>query len=138
MLESDDRGMSFAELEVLTLKELASYLKVSTESLRTLIKRGEIPAARVGNQYRFRKDLIDLWLKTNSFRIFQPGNKLFDDFRIRCLKLMETENLSLEEKDRFNRILYLSLPPSGLEEFSPSTPLSTETEEVEDLQDELL
>ena len=50
------------EDEILTIKETSAYLKVSVESLRTLIRRQEIPVSRVGNQYRFRKDLIDAWL----------------------------------------------------------------------------
>ena len=133
-------AMALAESEILTLKELATYLKVSSESLRTLIKLGEIPAARVGNQYRFRKDLIDLWLKTDSFTIFQPGNQLFDDFRIRCLKLMDAQKLSPQEKDRFSQILYLSLPPSGIiaKQESPAEGSGEKSEETEALLDELL
>lgn len=48
--------------EILTLKETSQYLKVSSESLRALIKRREIPAARVGNQWRFKKSLVDQWI----------------------------------------------------------------------------
>ena len=48
--------------EILTLKETSKYLKISSESLRSLIKRHEIPVAKVGHQWRFKKSLVDQWI----------------------------------------------------------------------------
>lgn len=48
--------------EVLTTRELAEYLKLSERSIYRLLERGEIPAFKVGGQWRFRKSAVDEWL----------------------------------------------------------------------------
>jgi excisionase family DNA binding protein len=37
----------------LSIKELAAYLGVSTDTIRRAVRKGEIPATRVGTAYRF-------------------------------------------------------------------------------------
>src|SRR5690606_11981695 len=54
-------GLS-AMSEVLTTKQLAEYLKLSERSVYRLLERGEIPAVKVGGQWRFRKSAVDEWL----------------------------------------------------------------------------
>ncbi|MGA7764526.1 MAG: PTS sugar transporter subunit IIA [Candidatus Binataceae bacterium] len=51
---SDDR--------LLTLKELAAYLSVNDRTLLKLVSEGDIPGVKIGNQWRFRKAMIDTWL----------------------------------------------------------------------------
>ncbi|HWO41536.1 MAG TPA: helix-turn-helix domain-containing protein [Candidatus Eisenbacteria bacterium] len=51
---------------LLTTDELASYLKVDRFTIYRLVARKKIPAFRVGNQWRFKKALIDAWLLENS------------------------------------------------------------------------
>src|SRR5438105_9735798 len=53
-VRSDDR--------LLTLKELAAYLSVNERTLLKLVSEGDVPGVKVGNQWRFRKALIDTWL----------------------------------------------------------------------------
>lgn len=48
--------------EILTLNEVATYLKVAEKTVLRMIGAGEIPCAKVGNQWRFSRDLIDRWL----------------------------------------------------------------------------
>jgi len=48
--------------EVLTTRELAEYLRLSERSIYRLLERGEIPAVKVGGQWRFRKRAVDEWL----------------------------------------------------------------------------
>ncbi|MGH7891292.1 MAG: helix-turn-helix domain-containing protein, partial [Thermodesulfobacteriota bacterium] len=48
--------------QVLTLEEAAQYLKVAKPTLYRLLEDGKIPAFKVGNQWRFTKELIDKWL----------------------------------------------------------------------------
>lgn len=50
------------ELEILTTKELAEYLRLNERTVLKLTAQGEIPGARLGNQWRFRKNVIDTWL----------------------------------------------------------------------------
>lgn len=52
--------------QVLTTQEVAQYLRLTEATIYKLAKSGEIPAARVGRAWRFRKDLIDEWFKEQS------------------------------------------------------------------------
>jgi excisionase family DNA binding protein len=48
----------------LTTAELLEYLQVNLRTVYRLLKAEEIPAVRVGRQWRFRKADIDAWLET--------------------------------------------------------------------------
>jgi len=48
--------------EVMTIEELAEYLKVSKSSLYKLAQQGKVPGQKVGKHWRFRKATIDQWL----------------------------------------------------------------------------
>ena len=48
--------------DVLTLEEAAQYLKIAKPTLYRLLEDGKIPAFKVGNQWRFTRELIDKWL----------------------------------------------------------------------------
>ncbi len=46
---------------VLTVRELAGYLKVHPTTIYRLLKRGAVPAFRVGSDWRFNIESIDKW-----------------------------------------------------------------------------
>lgn len=46
----------------LTIEELAEHLKVSKETIYKMAKAKKIPSSKIGNQWRFNKDVIDQWL----------------------------------------------------------------------------
>ena len=46
----------------LTIEELAEHLKVSKETIYKMAKAKRIPSSKIGNQWRFNKDVIDQWL----------------------------------------------------------------------------
>ena len=48
--------------EVLTLDDLAVYLKLSKSTLYKLLTEGKIPGQKVGRHWRFSKVVIDGWL----------------------------------------------------------------------------
>lgn len=48
--------------DVLTIEELAAYLKISKSTLYKLVREGRIPSQKIGKHWRFRKDAIDHWL----------------------------------------------------------------------------
>ncbi|MBE2889128.1 helix-turn-helix domain-containing protein [Geobacter anodireducens] len=50
--------------QVLTLDDLAIYLKVSKSTLYKLLGEGKIPGQKVGRHWRFHKDAIDRWIQT--------------------------------------------------------------------------
>lgn len=49
--------------DVLTLKDVAEYLKISTDSVKNLVKIGLLECFRVGRLYRFTKGNILNFLK---------------------------------------------------------------------------
>jgi excisionase family DNA binding protein len=51
---------------LLTVQQIASYLKVDKFTVYRLVTKKRIPAFKVGNQWRFKKQLIDDWLLRNS------------------------------------------------------------------------
>ena len=48
---------------IMTVTEVAQYLRLSQAKVYRLAKAGEIPAMRIGKSWRFRKDLIDNWFR---------------------------------------------------------------------------
>ena len=51
---------------LMTLKEVANYLRVTQQTIHRLLERRAIPAMKVGRQWRFDKASIDIWLRNNS------------------------------------------------------------------------
>lgn len=50
---------------LITVEQVASYLSVDKFTVYRLIAQKEIPAFKVGNQWRFKRSLIDAWLMKN-------------------------------------------------------------------------
>ena len=48
--------------EILTIKDVADYLKVNERAIYKLAQDGLIPTVKIANQWRFRKSMIDAWL----------------------------------------------------------------------------
>ena len=49
--------------DVLTIEELAAYLKIPKSTLYKIVREGKIPSQKVGRHWRFRKVAIDHWLE---------------------------------------------------------------------------
>ena len=47
---------------IMTIEEVAKYLKIPKSTVYILAQEGKIPCQKVGRQWRFRKDTIDKWL----------------------------------------------------------------------------
>lgn len=50
------------EDRLMTAKQLAAYLNVNDRTVLKLVLDGVLPGVKVGNQWRFRKAMIDTWL----------------------------------------------------------------------------
>lgn len=55
-----------SESEVLTIKEVAEYLKVTERTIYRLAAAKKIPAFKVGGAWRFRTTDIDSWIAAQS------------------------------------------------------------------------
>lgn len=47
---------------IMTVKEVAEYLRVDSSTLYRLVRKGKIPAFKLGSDYRFIRDKIDQWI----------------------------------------------------------------------------
>jgi excisionase family DNA binding protein len=52
--------------QLLTLEQVAEYLNVDKFTVYRLLSEKELPAFKVGNQWRFKRRLIENWLLKNS------------------------------------------------------------------------
>lgn len=50
--------------EILTLKEVASYLKVAEKTAYRLAAEGRLPGFKVGGSWRFKRQDIERWIET--------------------------------------------------------------------------
>lgn len=48
--------------DILTVKELAEYLKIAEKTAYRFALEGKVPGFKVGNSWRFRKSEIDRWI----------------------------------------------------------------------------
>ncbi|WP_427194506.1 PTS sugar transporter subunit IIA [Treponema denticola] len=48
--------------EILTIEEVARYLRVSERTVYEWAQKGEIPAGKIGTVWRFKKDDIESWV----------------------------------------------------------------------------
>jgi len=53
-----DQVSSFSPDPLWTVEEMAAYLKLQPETIRTMARRGELPALKIGKVWRFQKHVI--------------------------------------------------------------------------------
>jgi excisionase family DNA binding protein len=51
---------------LMTIEDLAGYLKVTRRTIYEWLKHNKIPAVKLVGQWRFKKDKIDAWLEHQS------------------------------------------------------------------------
>jgi len=52
--------------QLLTLEQVAEYLNVDKFTVYRLLADKDLPAFKVGNQWRFKRKMIENWLVKNS------------------------------------------------------------------------
>lgn len=58
--------MATPQSNVMTVSEVADYLRLNQMTVYKLAQEGKIPAVKVGRVWRFRRDLIDEWFRTKA------------------------------------------------------------------------
>jgi len=56
---------SNSESEILTIKEVAEYLKVTERTIYRLAAAKKIPGFKLGGTWRFRRSDLDQWIAVN-------------------------------------------------------------------------
>lgn len=50
---------------LMDVNETAAYVRLSTFTVRRLAKQGVLPSAKIGRAYRFKREDIDAYLRSN-------------------------------------------------------------------------
>ena len=50
-----------SENQIMTLEEVAEYLRVKPQTIYTWAQEKKMPAAKIGKEWRFKKSMIDKW-----------------------------------------------------------------------------
>ncbi|MDR2597207.1 MAG: helix-turn-helix domain-containing protein, partial [Treponema sp.] len=84
-----------ADDDILTLEEVAKYLRVSERTIYDCAQKGEIPAGKIRTAWRFKKSEIDKWVNDKL-----TSNKLNP----------QINPLNIQSILSLNRILFLDHP----------------------------
>lgn len=49
--------------QILTLKEVATYLKLAEKTAYRLVSEGKLPGFKVGGSWRFKRDDLEAWIE---------------------------------------------------------------------------
>lgn len=60
---ANENQVAIASTAIMTVKDVAEYLRMSEAKVYRLVKEGVLPVVRIGKTWRFRKDLLDEWLR---------------------------------------------------------------------------
>jgi PTS system nitrogen regulatory IIA component len=61
-------GKTMAEHEILTLEEVADYLRVSERTVYEWANKGEIPCGKLGTTWRFKRSEVEKWVDSKLTR----------------------------------------------------------------------
>jgi excisionase family DNA binding protein len=65
----------FGDIRLLTLSEAASLLQVSTRTLQRMIRSGQLPAFKVGGQWRVRETQLRQWVENRENSAVEPDKE---------------------------------------------------------------
>ncbi len=72
---SDYVAKPFNPDEIMGITQVAEYLNIHRMTLYDLVRTRKIPAFKVGGQWRFRKELLEKWITTETKRREKHSNK---------------------------------------------------------------
>jgi excisionase family DNA binding protein len=55
--------------EVMNIRQAASYLGISSDSLYKYASKGVVPSFRLGSRWKFKRSVLDDWMALQSTRV---------------------------------------------------------------------
>ena len=68
--------MAEPEGDILTLDEVAAYLKAGKRTVYRLAASGKLPAFKLGGTWRFSRADIDSWIRQQAIQVREGAEKL--------------------------------------------------------------
>lgn len=65
--------------DIMTLEDVAKYLKLKPQTIYTWAQNGKIPAAKLGKEWRFKRSVIDKWFDEHIDEKFARFLKEYDE-----------------------------------------------------------
>jgi len=62
---SPGKALCMADDEIMTIEEVARYLKVKPQTVYKWAQEEQIPGAKLWKEWRFRKSILDEWIDTS-------------------------------------------------------------------------
>ena len=59
-------NIEFSENNLMTIQEVAKYLRVQRRTVYDWVRKGKIPAIKTVGQWRFKKEKVDAWLESQN------------------------------------------------------------------------
>lgn len=64
---------------VMTLEEVARYLRINKSTVYRMARDGTLPAWKLGNVWRFKKEAIERWInstqRAQKHKVSRPGSR---------------------------------------------------------------
>lgn len=60
--------------DILTIRDVAAFLKVADKTIYTMAQQGQLPAFKVRGQWRFRRTDIDAWIESRKANVLMGEN----------------------------------------------------------------
>ncbi len=73
---------------LLTTEDVANFLRVDVVTARRLVTKGELPAYRVGGEYRFMRNEMEEYVKRQRITNVEINKDMFDKFTDRSRKVL--------------------------------------------------
>ena len=116
--------------EILTIEEVAKYLRVSDRTVYDWAQKGEIPAGKIGTVWRFKKSEIENWVNA---RLSPDLNKTRDaDIQVKNI-LSPDRILFIKQSSKHDALVQLSEVLATAPQVKNASELTTEILKREEL-----
>ena len=61
--------------EIMTVEDVARYLKLKPQTVYKWAQEGQIPGAKLGKEWRFRRRIIDEWIDSAILKTWKDSSK---------------------------------------------------------------
>lgn len=120
------------ESDILTIEEVAKYLRVSARTVYDWAQKGQIPAGKIGNVWRFKRSELEEWVNGRLTTHKASEKKTQDDFDIESV-LTPSRIVFLDETDKVAALTHLASVLSQAKQVADPTELTTQMLKREEL-----